>query len=434
MRAILPQWRLLKQLGHVTCTPNVRSDRRPHTTTTATTPAPTPTGMASRMQVDRDVPGWLTAQRTAAPAELKEFYAKFEELYDRKLWHQLTLAIEKFASLLVAAPALLPLYENFVVDFERKINPINFVQFLAKATRQIKDPKAALTFLGGQAEKLKDHSKEAFVLASMEASHYRQVTGDLDGCKKSIDECEKILADQTATDPIINAAFYRVSAEYYKAKMAYPQYYHNALLFLSSVNVDELSIQERQERAYELAMSALLGEGLYNFGELLMHPILDSLKGTIFEWLRALLFQFNSGDIEGFEKASRSGDFLKQPLLVSALPFLRQKLCLMTLIEAVFKRSKESRGRMTFFEISRETRVALDEVEHLVMKALSIGLIRGKIDEVDSVVNVTWVQPRVLDKSQIKTINERIESWTLNVNERVIGLEQEESVKALWVQ
>lgn len=60
----------------------------------------------------------------------------------------------------------------------------------------------------------------------------------------------------------------------------------------------------------------------------------------------------------------------------------------MTLVESVFKRSKEERGRLSFADISKETRVAFDEVEHLVMKALSLGLIKGSIDEVDSIVSV----------------------------------------------
>ncbi|KAH6563908.1 hypothetical protein BASA50_000368 [Batrachochytrium salamandrivorans] len=392
---------------------------------------------STNMQIEHDMTLWLTQQRTAMPADLKTHYSTFADLYDRKLWHQLTVAIEKFSSLAAASPYLLSLYENFISDFEKKINPISLVRFLTNAARQLKDPKDALKFLDTQAEKLQDPatgSKEAFVLATMEAAHYRQMTGDLDGCKKSIDASEKLLDDLPSTEPVINAAFYRVSANYYKSKMAYQQYYHNALLFLSSVSLDDLSVQEKQERAYELSMSALLGENLYNFGELLMHPILDSLKGTAFEWLRTLLFQFNTGDMEGFEKICRTGDFLKQPLLVNSLAFLRQKLCLMTLIEAVFKRTKELRGRMTFFEISRETRVSLDEVEHLVMKALTLGLIRGKIDEVDTVVIVTWVQPRVLDKTQIKTINDRLEGWSSKILEHVTGLEQEESVKGLLVQ
>lgn len=41
------------------------------------------------------------------------------------------------------------------------------------------------------------------------------------------------------------------------------------------------------------------------------------------------------------------------------------------------------------------------QVELLVMKALSVGLVRGSIDEVDERVHMTWVQPRVLDLQQV---------------------------------
>ena len=38
----------------------------------------------------------------------------------------------------------------------------------------------------------------------------------------------------------------------------------------------------------------------------------------------------------------------------------------------------------------------------LVMKALSLGLVKGSIDEVDNKVHLTWVQPRVLDLEQVR--------------------------------
>jgi hypothetical protein len=49
--------------------------------------------------------------------------------------------------------------------------------------------------------------------------------------------------------------------------------------------------------------------------------------------------------------------------------FLRQKICLMALIEAVFKRHANNRS-MSFEVIADETRLPVNEVEHLVMKAL----------------------------------------------------------------
>ncbi|KAI8586775.1 26S proteasome regulatory subunit [Geranomyces variabilis] len=389
---------------------------------------------APEEEVNFDVYPFLKERQTKAPQQLRQYYVRFEELYDKKLWHQLTVALTAFLAEPESAGHLFPLYENFIRDWKFKMNKLSLVKFLTRASKEAAGPKEALEFLGKQAKGLKATSPDAYVLATMEKASYELAVNDLTACKKDIDECEKILDDLPVTEPVINASFYRVAADYYKAKFAYPQYYHNALLFLSSVSLDELSVAEKQSRAYELAISALLGEGVYNFGELLQHSILDSLKGTPFDWLRQLLLCFNSGDMEAFERISRTPEFVKERFLMEKTPFLRQKLCLMTLIEAVFKRSKESRGRMSFAEISAETKVTLDEVEHLVMKALSLGLIKGKIDEVDQVVAVTWVQPRVLDKSQIGTIRDRLTEWSGKVKSRVVALESEDGAAEMFAQ
>ena len=46
------------------------------------------------------------------------------------------------------------------------------------------------------------------------------------------------------------------------------------------------------------------------------------------------------------------------------------------------------------------------------MKAMSLGLVKGVIDEVESNVNITWVQPRVLDKSQLSLLSEQLDQWS----------------------
>ena len=102
-----------------------------------------------------------------------------------------------------------------------------------------------------------------------------------------------------------------------------------------------------------------------------MHPILSSLDGTTHEWIKKLLFTFNAGDIGKFEALAPV--FPKEPILQENYPFLRQKICLMALIESVFKRNPYDRT-MSFQTIAQETRLPVDEVEHLVMKALRYSL------------------------------------------------------------
>lgn len=83
--------------------------------------------------------------------------------------------------------------------------------------------------------------------------------------------------------------------------------------------------------------------------------------------------------------------------------------------------------QLTFAEISQETRLPIGEVELLVMKALAQGLVRGAIDQVAATVNMTWVQPRVLDRGQIAGMVQRLEGWCKDVNSMETLLENRAS-------
>jgi len=58
--------------------------------------------------------------------------------------------------------------------------------------------------------------------------------------------------------------------------------------------------------------------------------------------------------------------------------------------------------QLTFNEVALKTQLPEDDVELLVMRALSIGLVKGSIDQVDKRIYLSWVQPRVLDLSQVR--------------------------------
>ena len=56
---------------------------------------------------------------------------------------------------------------------------------------------------------------------------------------------------------------------------------------------------------------------------------------------------------------------------------------------------RSSTDRLLSFEsIATQTRIPVDKVEFLVMRALAKGLVKGSIDQVEQTVNLTWVQVR----------------------------------------
>lgn len=70
--------------------------------------------------------------------------------------------------------------------------------------------------------------------------------------------------------------------------------------------------------------STYLGEGIYNFGELLAHPILEAIKNTDKQWIVDLMYAFNAGDIAKFES---SQDLLLQQVghCTNHINILRQR-------------------------------------------------------------------------------------------------------------
>jgi len=52
----------------------------------------------------------------------------------------------------------------------------------------------------------------------------------------------------------------------------------------------------------------------------------------------------------------------------------------------------------------------------LLMKCMSLGFIRGQIDQVSGYVEVEWVQPRVLTLEQINGMGRRFSDWINNVD------------------
>ncbi|KAJ2706311.1 26S proteasome regulatory subunit [Coemansia sp. IMI 203386] len=375
------------------------------------------------MEVDNSVVNYLQKQQQETQGQLASYFSEFEDLYERKVWHQLTDKVEKFINLPEAAPYRISLYNEFVKDWQKHMNKIKLVLFALAAARQFDSSPAASQFMMEIADDMnKPESQDAYALALLESAHFKLLLNDLDTTRETLEKCQSMIESFAHVDPVIHASFYRVCADYYKAKASFGQYYKNALLLLACIDVQQLGAEDRVQRAYDLSIAALLSDGIYNFGDLLSHQILDSLRGTEHEWMVELLLAFNSGNIGKFE--SLVGKMQAQPLLAQQEAFLQQKIRLMALIESMFKRQGAGARTVSFGVISAETKLPAGEIEHLIMKALSLKLIRGKIDQVDQQVTVQWVQPRYLGKDQIHDLVDRLAQWEARVKETAQKMNQ----------
>ncbi|KAA0187508.1 hypothetical protein HAZT_HAZT001124 [Hyalella azteca] len=278
---------------------------------------------------------------------------------------------------------LLNLYSNLITEMENKINPLSLVELAAAIMKQYSDPKEAIAFVEKIRPKVVDHQESHVYCKVLIAQVTLRQLEDKEATKKLLDETEKMLDEIDGVTPT-HGKFYQLASELYCLTGAHADYYRASLRYLGCSD-PPTDPTERTQQAFYL--------------ELLAHPILESLKGTNLEWLMRLLLAFNAGNINEFE--SMKPLWSSQPDLLAKEIELREKIRLLCLMEMTFKRKAFDR-QLKFEEVAEETGLPINQVEVMVMRALSLDLVRGSIDQVEQKVNITWVQPRVLDKTQVR--------------------------------
>jgi len=104
-----------------------------------------------------------------------------------RLWHQLTLQVLDFVQdpCFAQGDGLIKLYENFISEFEHRVNPLSLVEIILHVVRQMTDPNVALTFLEKTREKVKS-SDEAVILCKTAIGALKLNIGDLQVTKVSV--------------------------------------------------------------------------------------------------------------------------------------------------------------------------------------------------------------------------------------------------------
>jgi len=366
-----------------------------------------------------DVNKFLTEMKSSSNADLASKWAKVEEYYNKKLWHQLTVQLQSIIKEPSMQDYLIPMYKEFIADFESKVDPLSLSFIANTVLERFTSPEEAMTFIENVSEKVKMNN-EAFAMTKVlmgriKLHKYEQHKET----KVIIEEVETLLSEIDGVSPV-HSPFYLLASDLYRIQGKHKDFYRSSLRFLGCTDVDEMSKEEQAKHAFFLSLAALLGDKVFNFGELLAHKVLESLKGGENEWLIDILFAFNSGDVAKFRALKPK--WSSQPDLAANEVVLFEKVCLMCLMEMTFRREATAR-QIAFGEIATATTLPVDQVEMLIMKALSQGLVRGRIDEVEQNVSLTWVQPRVLDKQQVVTMTKKIESWCMSVQSMEVLIE-----------
>jgi len=473
---------------------------------------------------NESVAAFLRSEATKYPS-LAPTYVKFQELYEQKFWHELTLNVDAFVTdrqQNMQGSNFVDLYNEFIRHFEIKINalkwsqivikiafftaqsgmangfdPITFLrkitcfdeqkvvddaareyakkQALKKESEKKKSKKKGskkddamdteednekenlpklttkaaekLGFLTSEAElylKMKIAELEVALLnnngSALSKDQYDMYSSSV---KYALNEYgESAMKALEGADPIVHAAYYYTRCRFDLFKGQSGKFYRDALMFLAyvpsteflndkedSARVENVDVslsdpQERRELAVQIALAALTGDDVFNFGEVLCTPILTKELASNVEtqWIGEMLKIFNHGDIDGFGRlwstavASGSAKDMTKKTLIQHETFVKQKLEILALMNLVFHRDSNDRN-ISFSEISEATQVPKEGVERLIMKALSLGLIKGKIDQIHENVNVSYVQPRVLSTEELVEIKDRLGKWTQKVAE-----------------
>jgi 26S proteasome regulatory subunit N9 len=120
---------------------------------------------------------------------------------------------------------------------------------------------------------------------------------------------------------------------------------------------------EKYMLATDMALAAVCGDNLFNFGEIVTTPILSCLKDTPNQWLYELVLCMNDGDINIFNNVINTHKdlYYTHPALVNCHQKIQQKIVLLALLNMIFKRPSFDRC-VSYQDIAKVAQIPLEQV------------------------------------------------------------------------
>ena len=380
-------------------------------------------------------------QMAEAIPDLAEPYLNQLQAYlTQKLWHQLTLLLldfynntQKNNQKFQDSNTFLGIYQQVVLKVRSKLNELAVARMASAVAFACleNDPDAAKALLqdkdftssSGSQMYTQLYVTSRLTLLELSSSSSATSPDSLASCYARIQENAKRLAelpheDASTSIMLVNQAHYQASMTYYKQVGPPEAFYEQAILYLNYYESKSTKQEEEEALAVDICLAALVGDGVYNLGQVVTNPVLLKLKGsTQNKWLLELLHGMWAGNVPAYRtlvQQTYAKEIQATPTLANALPALEEKMTLCALLQMVFDTPSAERT-LSFADIAGRLEIALDQVEWVVMRAFSVGLLKGSIHQVAQEVHISWMLPRVLDAAQMTELAQRFEQWATTV-------------------
>lgn len=366
-------------------------------------------------------------------SNLRKKYSNLQELFDdiesnlnQRLWYQLSENLTKLSNRpeLQNGNDLIELYNGLVFFIEPTLNPMKYLDYVQNMLNNYKKKmNEALTFVENIENTHKEYKGEEKIFINIIKGFCYFDLDKMYDLEEILKKIENNFSSKIEIDSSLYAKYYKLSTLYYEKKQDYDNFYNNAFQYLAYET--QISNEDKLELCYKMCSSMLVGEKLYNFAELIEKEFFKLMKGTQYEWISNLILSFNSSKVDQFMSMleQNKNNIESNSVLAQKKEFLPIKIRIAALLELIFQKNKNERT-LSFEEICKVCLTEEDKIEYISMKALSHGLIKGYIDQVEKKLIINWIQPKYLDKEKINIMKGRFETWIDKAGKILIDLQE----------
>lgn len=375
--------------------------------------------------------------------QFKDEYASFRELHSLRLWHQLTIKLLNFVSPCsnYIDDNMIRLANDFISKIENYLDPLEFAMINCLISRQmypdyeralkfiktigeVTDPKSIPrekpdeTVMSSQKKKRDVIGEYAFIRYVLEVSLLYIKIGQMEIAQDYLDESKIVLDSFSIQNSRLFSIYYRVALEFNKARNDVDQIYASALKWLVYTPLSSLQLSEQASIVKDLLTSALLSQEVFLFGSVLTPEVQKVSESADFGWLFELVTVLNKGNIHNFSACSNKykDKLLSECNYAVSKPILEEKSSLLSLVEYVFHLPTNNHT-LKFQEISSICCIDIRTVEKFLIRGAGLGLFKCILNQVDEKVTFTWLQPRILDASQVDATVKMLNNWTLQIQD-----------------